>query len=223
MSRIIRALVLCVVSVGLFAARAAAQFPPPPGGSLFACVRVDKDNDEGQLMRLVAANEPCRQHETRIQWSVAGPQGPQGPAGPTGPQGPVGPAGSNGADGATGAAGLTGPQGVQGPTGPTGPTGPQGPAGFQNLFGTNTSMAQAGRGAECTLGEAILSAGAVAGGTPAIGQLFPIAQNQVMFALFGTLYGGDGITTFAYPDLRAAAPNGLTYWICDQGVFPARQ
>lgn len=34
------------------------------------------------------------------------------------------------------------------------------------------------------------------------GQLLPIAQNQALFALLGTIYGGDGITTFALPDLR---------------------
>lgn len=34
------------------------------------------------------------------------------------------------------------------------------------------------------------------------GQLLPINQNQALFALLGTTYGGDGITTFALPDLR---------------------
>lgn len=34
------------------------------------------------------------------------------------------------------------------------------------------------------------------------GQLLPIAQNQALFALIGTTYGGDGTTTFQLPDLR---------------------
>ena len=89
------------------------------------------------------------------------------------------------------------------------------------LFGTNTNTAVAGNGATCTLGQVILSAGAVANGIPANGQLLMISQNTALFALLGILYGGDGVMTFGLPDLRAAAPNGLTYSICDQGVFPS--
>jgi microcystin-dependent protein len=51
--------------------------------------------------------------------------------------------------------------------------------------------------------------------------LIPIGQNPLLFQLLGTIYGGDGITNFAVPDLRKAAPNGLTYTICDNGVFPS--
>lgn len=38
------------------------------------------------------------------------------------------------------------------------------------------------------------------------GQLMPIAQNQALFSLIGTIYGGDGRTTFALPDLRGRVP-----------------
>ena len=38
------------------------------------------------------------------------------------------------------------------------------------------------------------------------GQLLDISQNQALFSLFGTIYGGDGRTTFALPDLRGRAP-----------------
>src|SRR6476660_4900704 len=38
------------------------------------------------------------------------------------------------------------------------------------------------------------------------GQLLPINQNQALFALLGTTYGGDGRTTFALPDLRGRVP-----------------
>src|SRR5204863_9559217 len=34
------------------------------------------------------------------------------------------------------------------------------------------------------------------------GQFLPINQNQALFSLFGTMYGGNGQTTFALPDLR---------------------
>lgn len=38
------------------------------------------------------------------------------------------------------------------------------------------------------------------------GQLLAIAQNDALFALIGTTYGGDGQTTFALPDLRGRIP-----------------
>jgi microcystin-dependent protein len=38
------------------------------------------------------------------------------------------------------------------------------------------------------------------------GQLMPINQNQALFSLLGTTYGGDGRVNFALPDLRARAP-----------------
>lgn len=87
-------------------------------------------------------------------------------------------------------------------------------------FGNNTSLGAKSSGRECTLGEIILSAGSRANGVPTAGQFLPIAQNQALFALLGTSYGGDGQTTFALPDLRSSAPNGLTYSICLFGVFP---
>jgi microcystin-dependent protein len=38
------------------------------------------------------------------------------------------------------------------------------------------------------------------------GQLLPINQNQALFSLLGTSYGGDSKNTFALPDLRSRAP-----------------
>lgn len=38
------------------------------------------------------------------------------------------------------------------------------------------------------------------------GSLLAIAQNDALFALIGTIYGGDGQTTFALPDLRGRVP-----------------
>jgi microcystin-dependent protein len=38
------------------------------------------------------------------------------------------------------------------------------------------------------------------------GQLLPINQNQALFALLGTTYGGNGTTTFALPNLQGRVP-----------------
>lgn len=94
-------------------------------------------------------------------------------------------------------------------------------------FGTNTSLAVQGNGSTpttplCYLGQVILTAGTLGGSIylPAQGQLLQINQNTALFSLLGTTYGGDGRSTFALPDLRGAAPNGLTYSICISGIFP---
>jgi microcystin-dependent protein len=38
------------------------------------------------------------------------------------------------------------------------------------------------------------------------GQLMPISQNTALFSLLGTLYGGNGTSTFALPNLQGMAP-----------------
>jgi microcystin-dependent protein len=38
------------------------------------------------------------------------------------------------------------------------------------------------------------------------GQLLPISENETLFTLIGTTYGGDGESTFALPDLRGRIP-----------------
>jgi len=69
------------------------------------------------------------------------------------------------------------------------------------------------------------------------GQIMPISQNTALFALLGTVYGGNGKTTFALPDLNGMNSSGASYgvpaqpWgenrgyycIALQGVFPPRQ
>lgn len=150
-----------------------------------------------------------------------GPKGSTGSAGSQGPKGGTGSAGSQGPKGDTGSAGSQGPQGSTGTRGPTGATGPAGPPGT-SAFGTGTQSAAYGYGTGCTLGEVILSAGSIANGLPANGQVLPISQFPQLFALLGTQFGGDGTTGFALPDLNAAAPNGLTYSICINGVTPSK-
>lgn len=40
------------------------------------------------------------------------------------------------------------------------------------------------------------------------GQILPISQNNALYSIIGNAYGGDGITTFALPDLRSRVPVG---------------
>lgn len=51
------------------------------------------------------------------------------------------------------------------------------------------------------------------------GQLMTIQQNMALFSLLGTVYGGDGRTNFALPDLRARAPmhNGAGHTLGEPG------
>ena len=77
---------------------------------------------------------------------------------------------------------FSGPLVPRGRNGDTGATGP-------------------GNGARCTLGEILLTAGSIANGVPADGRLLQIAENITLFQLIGTTYGGDGLKTFALPDL----------------------
>jgi microcystin-dependent protein len=41
------------------------------------------------------------------------------------------------------------------------------------------------------------------------GQILPIAQNAALFSLLGTIYGGNGVTTFALPNLQSVSPIGF--------------
>ena len=57
------------------------------------------------------------------------------------------------------------------------------------------------------------------------GQLLPINQNQALFALLGTNYGGDGRVNFALPTappLVTASGLALTQCIALQGIFPSQ-
>jgi microcystin-dependent protein len=47
---------------------------------------------------------------------------------------------------------------------------------------------------------------APAGWAFCMGQLLPISENETLFVLIGTTYGGDGESTFALPDLRGRVP-----------------
>src|SRR5215510_2755562 len=55
------------------------------------------------------------------------------------------------------------------------------------------------------------------------GQLLPISENETLFQLIGTTYGGDGESTFALPDLRGRLPlhfgnlSGTTFQLAETG------
>jgi microcystin-dependent protein len=51
------------------------------------------------------------------------------------------------------------------------------------------------------------------------GQLLPISENETLFQLIGTTYGGDGQSTFALPNLQSRAPvhSGTNYPLADTG------
>lgn len=142
--------------------------------------------------------------------------------------------------GVRGPAGSQGEQGIQGEQGPQGERGPAGSdatvpsvvtssvsqlqAGMPNLTSSSLpSWSNTGRAPTyCTLGEVRLVGANFSYGLPADGRLLPISQNTALFSLYGTMYGGDGRTTFALPDLRRVAPKGLIYSVCHEGVFPSR-
>lgn len=51
------------------------------------------------------------------------------------------------------------------------------------------------------------------------GQILPISENETLFQLIGTTYGGDGEETFSLPDLRGRAPlhQGNGYILAETG------
>lgn len=55
------------------------------------------------------------------------------------------------------------------------------------------------------------------------GQLLPINQNQALFSLLGTQYGGNGVNNFALPDLRSRTPIGYASSVDPSWQPPAVQ
>ena len=78
---------------------------------------------------------------------------------------------------------------------------------FISFFMSNTSVKAQQEG---FIGEVKMFAGNFAprGWALCQGQLLPISSNTALFSILGTIYGGDGRTTFALPDLRGRAPIG---------------
>ncbi len=61
---------------------------------------------------------------------------------------------------------------------------------------------------------------------PCDGRQLAIAQYSALFSLLGTQYGGDGIRTFALPNIPAQAPEGggapINVYIAVEGIYPSR-
>jgi hypothetical protein len=143
----------------------------------------------------------------------------------TGPTGPAGPQGLQGVQGAPGPQGPTGPPGPQGVQGAPG-TIPQVLTNFSTVLGTSIPLLPAGFKIPqtCNIGDIILSVNQYKAPGNAIladGSLLPIQNNTALFTLIGNKFGGDGTTNFAVPNLTKAAPNGMAYSICLNGVFPS--
>jgi len=82
-------------------------------------------------------------------------------------------------------------------------------------------------GAQPYLGEIMTFAGnyCPAGWLPADGRLLAINQNEALFSIVGTMYGGDGQVTFALPYIKpiltvTRAP--LSSCIALAGIYPSR-
>lgn len=55
------------------------------------------------------------------------------------------------------------------------------------------------------------------------GKLLSVSDNQALYTLLGTRFGGDGVSNFAVPDLRNAAIGSYNqYYIALQGLYPSR-
>ncbi len=113
------------------------------------------------------------------------------------------------------------PPGAQGVEGPPGP-----PSKLDSLVGDASALPQLlnapAVGNFCVTGEILLFPFAPQNGgvLPANGQVLTIASNLNLFNLLGTTFGGDGVRTFALPNLAPLAPNNTGYYICTGGVFP---
>jgi len=60
---------------------------------------------------------------------------------------------------------------------------------------------------------------------PMDGQLLPINQNQALFSVLGTTYGGNGTSSFALPKVKPMKTETgeiLTQCIAVRGIFPSR-
>lgn len=123
--------------------------------------------------------------QEKEKWNSGG-QGSKGDKGDPGPQGPQGPKGDPGIQGP---AGPQGPKGDKGDKGDAGPEGPRGSSVAPGCFMWFCGSAAPSGWLECN------------------GATLQISQYPELYAAIGTTYGGDGVTTFALPNL--AIDNGL--------------
>jgi microcystin-dependent protein len=60
------------------------------------------------------------------------------------------------------------------------------------------------------------------GWMPCVGTELSISDNEALFQLIGTTYGGNGLTTFALPNLQNICPSGMMYIIAIVGLWPSQ-
>lgn len=149
-------LAVLVVSLGV-GAIANAHPGLPSNQVIHSCV-----NTSSGEIKIVGANEACRNNHSPLDWNAQGPQGPAGPAGPVGPVGPKGDAGAIGPQGLAGAIGPQGPVGPAGPKGDPGPAGSGGISGYQRVVGPAVTASGPGTltaDASCAATQTILGGG----------------------------------------------------------------
>jgi hypothetical protein len=83
-------------------------------------------------------------------------------------------------------------------------------------LGTDRLDAPYKNASPCVIGGVWLQAASIKwhDALPAHGQQLLVKQYPELFRLLGTSYGGDGMTSFGLPDLRAQAPAGFSHIIC---------
>lgn len=94
--------------------------------------------------------------------------------------------------------------------------------GFLSLAGSDTAHALGENdylGSIGLVGESFCPYGTA----EARGQILAISQYDALYALFGKAYGGDGVTTFALPDMsKEITVKGTRYCVVVRGIFPSR-
>ena len=186
----------------------------PAGDSVLADQYTGCLTPLGRLRRVAIGTEPaqaCTAAQVEITWSEEGPIGPQGDRGRRGRRGVAGPEGPPGVvPAATDAIGSG--QAVNNMSPYLGVSCIIATSGvFPSRNDSPDSAEQVEQevlGLEPYLGEISWFAGNFAprGWAFCDGQLLSISDNQALFSLLGTIYGGDGRTTFALPDMRGRSP-----------------
>jgi hypothetical protein len=169
-----------LVAFAFASGSAVAAFALAPPSTIYACV-----NNSSGTIKIVGANDTCKNNETKLQWNT---EGPQGPAGPTGPAGPAGP---------------QGPQGPQGETGPQGPAGAPATALWAHIAPNGSQIA----------GSGVVSSGVVIGGAPGVGDYgvgsYEVIFNQPVGGCAFVATPGQSTYSSQVPDNRTLVPHVL--------------
>jgi len=61
------------------------------------------------------------------------------------------------------------------------------------------------------------------GGVPADGRQLSVIENEALHYLVGGYFGGNGQTSFNMPNINQVAPANISYYVNQNGVFPAQR